>query len=592
MIVRALAAMVISLLVLLIALGGVLLLASERLLDRPYVRDRLVDQAEQATALNWTLGTGPSLTWQPLPQIRLGEIMVRDPQQPERPELHIQELLLAVPWSGLFNAQPWPEHISARQLNIVWPMDIGQTGSLEIDQAQMQLIVHPETHELRLSNIELLSGRLHLAAELVVAWEASEPALSGRLTLAPVDLHAWLLEQGLKSPLPAPLAHEQSLRTVAAGMDFHTKTGVVQTDSLWMRFDDSEAWGQAWMQLKPRPQAGFALTVDQLNLDPYLPGMTPMVQPASTAAVHLPTRTLMQVSGQSLTQTTPTAALGAWPVSGELNIQALEWAGLKLGSAHIKPRLQARQLSAEFALPQCYDGQVAGFVRLDPLGTPTPGLELLAQGDGIQLAPLLSDWQGEATLSGTAGLSLELTAAGRDRATLERSLAGDFAILVREARVQNIPLDQLLAAAGVQRSARLELPEIAGFDEISATFQGQDGQFHSEDIRAHSEMLEITGTGRLVIPEQHLTFDLTAMLQEGPQGGGINELNGLPLPLRIHGPWQAPEVMLDPGPALREAAARMLDEQLERHRENLQNIEERTGLQGLEHSLRQLLGNP
>jgi AsmA protein len=540
---RALAATLLLGLLLLIILG----LAGGFLFDRPPVRAMLIEQAERATGLDWEIGAGPGLSWQPLPQIHLAEIRLRHPQRPELPELHIQELRLVIPWSALFNARPWPQRVSAQAL---------------------------------------LSGGMRLEAELEAEPGAGdEPLVSGRIALAPVDLRTWLLEQGVQPPLPIPLAKEQSLRMVAARMDFHAQAGAVQTDSLWMRFDDSEVWGQALLQFKPHPQVSLALQIDRLDLERYLPEPP---QVAQQAPVSLPASALMQV-----TPLTGVSAAGApWSLSGTIDIQALQLAALTLGSAQLRPRLQAPQLSAELTLPACYGGQLEGFFRLDPLGAQSPGVELLAQGHDIELAPLLHDWRGEATLAGTAGFSLELTARGGDRATLERSLAGDFAILVRQARVQEVPLDQLLAAAGVQRSARMELPEIAGFDVISATFHGQNGQFHSEDVRAASEILEIAGSGRLGIPEQQLEFALTAMLREGPQGGGINELNGLPMPLRIHGSWQAPEVRLDPGPALREAAARVLDKQLERHREPLQKIEERTGLQGLEQSLRQLLGDP
>jgi hypothetical protein len=99
-------------------------------------------------------------------------------------------------------------------------------------------------------------------------------------------------------------------------------------------------------------------------------------------------------------------------------------------------------------------------------------------------------------------------------------------------------------------------------------------------------MLRVSGQGQFDVPAETLDLDLQAVFVDPPDGRGPRGLGGIRVPLRVVGDWQQPAWQPDLGPALREGARRLLD----RNRDALKQLEERTGLKGLEQGLRGLLG--
>jgi AsmA protein len=311
---------------------------------------------------------------------------------------------------------------------------------------------------------------------------------------------------------------------------------------------------------------------------------------------------LLKVSALAASEPVPTQAAAqaaassspfwsALRASGEIEVQQFGIFKLNAGPIELKPRLQNLHLTTDFSAPDFYAGRIGGYLELTPIGTKAPALKLLAKGEGVQIGPLLSDLRTELSASGAAEIGLELTATGGDWAQISHSLGGDAALLLRDVRVEGIALDKLLRAKGLNLPATLaELPQLDVFTEMSASFQGGSGLFRSQDILARSPQVAISGTGLVELPTQRVDFDLNAVLQpKANEPDGI-DLSGLELPLRIQGGWTAPRVTLDPGPALREAAARALERKLQQHQGKLRALEEQTGIKGLEQGLRQLLG--
>ncbi|WP_200282169.1 AsmA family protein [Rhabdochromatium marinum] len=518
-------------------------------------------------------------------------------------ELTAAQLRLAdIRWQTAAGPAVWP--------GIDWP-EIEFSANLRFNQ---------DARSLALNQMQLRMQALTLGGHLKASFAHDAPGASGRVTVEPFDPRAWLHSLGLlttKLEAPLPDATEQNLRSLAAGFDFQASASDLHAQSLWVKLDDSEAWGQASLHLGEYPSAQFHLSIDQLPLERYLPAGH-LVQPNAppdnsdattntskaipaaerppfigqlTALPSDPTSPPKPVPNQAAVITNPWwTTLNA---TGDLNIQQLSLFKLNAGAVTIEPTLSDGRLTANFSAPNFYAGHLSGYFELTPVATAATSsrhLTLLTKAEAIQLAPLFKDLQTAMILSGTAALGLELNAQGQDWPAIAQSLSGDLAVLLKEVRFEHLPLTELLAASRIPTQIGINLPAFDAFSEISASFKGEQGRFHSSDCVARAPAMDISGTGLVEVPQQQLDFDLTAVLHDTPDGRGIQELNDLPMPLRIKGDWQAPDIDFDPGPAVRKAAARALDAQLRQHGSDLGRLEERTGIKGLEQGLRQLLG--
>jgi AsmA protein len=275
--------------------------------------------------------------------------------------------------------------------------------------------------------------------------------------------------------------------------------------------------------------------------------------------------------------------------AGNLDIEQAVLFRLHARNLALRSELHQGRLTLTFSSPDFYAGRINGYLELDALGTQAPELQLLAKAENLSVAPLLQDLRSQMALDGIAEIGLDLTAPNGDRAPLRERLAGELSLLLRDVTLEHELLASLLKTTGVTLG-QADLPPLDAFSAISATFKGADGRFRSDDLMAQSQAALISGTGVVDLPEQEVDFDLTAILQETPNGHGIAELNGLPMPVRVSGDWQAPDIHLNPGPALREAARRALDNKLREHGDDLRALEKRLGVEGLEQGLKALLG--
>jgi AsmA protein len=149
-----------------------------------------------------------------------------------------------------------------------------------------------------------------------------------------------------------------------------------------------------------------------------------------------------------------------------------------------------------------------------------------------------------------------------------------------------VDLGQLIigtvGAAGVSAD---EVADLTRFNALTLSARGETGTFRSDDIRLRSDLLQVDGAGRLDLPQQQLALDLEAVLVEAPDGRGIRELEGIPIPISASGHWADPRWSVDARAVLDRAARRALQED----DGLLDELEERTGIKGLGDGLRQLL---
>jgi AsmA protein len=405
-------------------------------------------------------------------------------------------------------------------------------------------------------------------ALLVLPPRPDAPALTGQIEMPAGDLRAWLEAAGI-APLPGG---PQGLRRVGGSARFALAGGGLSLTGVRLQLDDTRAAGAArlGMHWGARPAGVAALTLDRLDLDRYL-GIPPAAgaRASSAGPAGAPTA---PAADPPLPE--PAGALTLGLSAGELRAGRLVYGDLTALGV-----LNAADWWADLAAADVYAGRIQGRLAGNLPAPHAPlALTLAATAEDIRIEPLLADAAGQAPVTGRGGFALDLAARGADAMALRRSLAGAVSLSLRDGDLTGFDIGRLIGAGG---------NDAARFATLTMSARGEKGVFRSDDLSARSPLMHLDGGGAIDVASEVLDLDLQAVLVEPPNGAGIRELEGVPIPIRVSGHWARPSWQVDVAAALRAAARRALDERVNGRGSWLDKLEERTGIPGLRDGLEQ-----
>lgn len=408
---------------------------------------------------------------------------------------------------------------------------------------------------------------------------AGDGSLSGvgELRLAPLDPRAWLAGLGA-DPLPG---QPGTLRCVSAQGHFRLEAGRLNLGPVALRADDAQAGAAATIALGPLPRAAVAVQLDSLSLDPYLtPPWPAAAQPTSPA----PCTALRGAAPAAPAPPPPPAD----PTELHLDLAAASlWlGGVRYGDLAATADQRGPHSRAEVTAGDLYGGTLSARLAHHLRHREPPRQTLRVDVQGADLGALLTDLQGTPQVSGTINLTTELAAAGADLPAIRRDLAGTLRVDLRDGRLA--ALDQAAASFGpLLATVGLPVtPDALAFTRLQAGAQGRDGVFEVVDIDGRARLLRLGGGGRVDVAGETLDLGLTATLVQAPDGPDLKGLDGIRVPIRVAGAVTAPKVDVQLGIALAEAARRRLNGD----GNVLEQLEDATGLKGLEQGLRNLFG--
>ena len=427
--------------------------------------------------------------------------------------------------------------------------------------------------------LALVSGALHVDASLQRRVSAAGPAIEGAFRLAGLDLRTWLQGHGY-GPVPGSA---DTLRCAATKGSFVLTPGTLQIEPSALRVDTTSGVGQARIGLAPTTGAAIALRLDHIDLDPYLGQPQAAGQVSETAAPPS--------CEPPILDTAPLPALPELPDGADLiariEAAALHLGGLRYGQLSLSAQRQGGISDAEIQSDDFYSGHLQARIERDERNAAAPQHTLRATATAVDVAALLKDLQGSAPVSGRSDISAELAASGIDVTAMRSDLSGTVSVSVHDGQVTGLDLDALLTAVGANAADAALLTQ---FSTLSATATGSSGVFRTNDIAGVTPMLKLSGGGQFSVVTETLALDLQAVLVDPPDGRGLRGLAGIRVPMTASGSWQQPRWRVDLGPALGEGARRLLQQQLNGHGNVLKQLEDHTGIKGLEQGLRGLLG--
>ncbi|MEW8561111.1 MAG: AsmA family protein, partial [Candidatus Thiodiazotropha sp.] len=177
----------------------------------------------------------------------------------------------------------------------------------------------------------------------------------------------------------------------------------------------------------------------------------------------------------------------------------------------------------------------------------------------ILSGPLLMDLTGKDTLLGSGDLDMQLTSRGNTIKQLKRGLNGQLAFDFRDGAVKGFNLAKMIrdTKARLKGEGTLVLnePEQTDFSELNGRATIVNGVVNNQSLLAKSPYLRLEGSGKAYLSEERLKYSIRPVIVNTPAGQGgeaLEELVGIPIPVRVKGNWNNPDFSIELGKILEE----------------------------------------
>ena len=393
---------------------------------------------------------------------------------------------------------------------------------------------------------------------------ADDPQFSGALAVAQFSPRAVIGKLGL-----APVATRDArvLEQATAALEWTASPQFFAASSLDLGLDDTRIDGNARIDSFAKPAIRFALKVDRIDLDRYLPPEAAEETSGQPAAAD--------AAGPRSTEPLPLDTLRSLNLDGRLEVGKLKAFNLQSSNIVVQVKANNGLLRLNPLGASLYAGQYSGDITLDARKD-TPRIAIDEKISGVQAGPLLQDLVGEARVQGKADVTAKLSGSGTGADAIKETLNGTTSFSFTEGAVKGVNIAALIRKAQAKlkgQPAPQEQPNQTDFSVMQGTATVHNGVVRNDDLLLQSPLLRISGKGQVSLPAETIDYTLTTKLVgslEGEGGKSQEELKGVSIPVRVGGTFSKPTYVPDLGAALSEAAKARVEEKVEEQKQKLQ----------------------
>src|SRR5882762_4369500 len=333
------------------------------------------------------------------------------------------------------------------------------------------------------------------------------------------------------------------------------------------------------VEVDSSPQAiRFNLSIDQLNLDRYLP---PPAKAGPSAAKAPPGAGTPSAATSATRPEEPIdlSALKGLNLKGGLKIDRLVASNVKLEKVSVGLQTAGGRVEVNPLSASLYQGRLTGSASVN---ANTNHFSMKGQLDSVAIGPLLHDALNNDLLDGRGNVALDVKTDGTTASAMKKAVSGNASLALWDSGLKGVNLGELLRKA---KSLRGSSPpteqgatpaERTDFTELGASFVIRNGVAHNDDLSAKSPLLRLAGSGDIDIGANSIDYLVKASVvaSSGGQGGmELAELRGVTLPVKITGPLDAPRFRADLGAAAGDAVKQRAEEKLkERVQDRLKGL--------------------
>jgi AsmA protein len=354
------------------------------------------------------------------------------------------------------------------------------------------------------------------------------PGLDGdfKLDIASVGkLAAWLGQPLDKAqPDPGPLKVRATFN--GDGTKMALKQATIEGKELRAKASCSFDGSQAIARFKSE------IEIMEANLNAYLPAKTAKQKAPAKAATGK-----QQAAGWS---TEPIDFSPLSKANGDIDVKigSVRYKDLLIQNGRIRLSIANGVLTTSVEQLKLADGTISATAKIDA-SKPAAVVDYQASVTGVESRKLLKTFADNDRLSGKASFEARGKARGRSQKELIESLNGDGKFKFLDGAIHGINL-----AATLRKAKTLGMGDSGGeaqktdFAELSGSFTIKNGLLENRDFKMLAPLVRLSGKGVVPLPPQQVDYLVTAKLVASVKGqGGSDALAGLPIPIKVKGPW-------------------------------------------------------
>ena len=335
---------------------------------------------------------------------------------------------------------------------------------------------------------------------------------------------------------PPATADPRVLERLALTAVVKAEAKAVTLSGAVLSLDDSKLSFAATATEFSKPNLGFDLTLDHIDLDRYLPPKAPAAagQPAD-AKLAAPRRQ------------TDYGPLRTLVLNGTAKIGKLSVNQAKLEDVNLKVTARDGILSLDPFAMKLYQGTVSGKSVVNVKGA-SPVTDLQLTVDKLQVNPLLKNLAGKDFLEGATRAQIALSMTGDDPARIKQTLNGKGSLDFTDGAIVGVDLAGMVrdVKAGLRGAVQSGPKPRTDFSELAVPFTLQNGVFHTSDAAMKSPLLRLSAAGKADLVKESLDFRIDPKLVGTIKGqGDEKERSGLGVPIVVTGSFDQPIFLPD-----------------------------------------------
>ncbi len=347
--------------------------------------------------------------------------------------------------------------------------------------------------------------RLDIASVGKLAAWLGQPLDKAQPDPGPLKLRATFSGDGAKVALKQATIEGKELKAKAAGS-----------------FDGSKAI----------PRFKSDIEIMEANLNAYLPA------PAAEKKAPAKPKTGKQRPGGWSEEPLDFSPLSKANGDIDVKIGTIRYKDLLIQNGRIRVSIANGVLTTSIEQLKLAEGTISATAKIDA-SKPAAVLDYQASITGVEARKLLKTFADNDRLSGKANFQTRGKARGRTQKELVESLNGDGRFKFIDGAIHGINL-----AATLRKAKTLGIGASGGeaqktdFAELSGSFTIKNGLLENRDFKMLAPLIRLSGTGVVPLPPQQVDYLVTAKLVASIKGqGGGDALAGLPIPIKVKGPW-------------------------------------------------------
>jgi len=399
-------------------------------------------------------------------------------------------------------------------------------GKLVNYSASGQLAVDRRAQTAEWTSLKLTANDLKALGDLKLTGLESDPQLAGRVSIARLDLRAFLDSIGVE--LPA-MADAKTLQRFEMNAQVQASRNALALDDFNFQLDDSTLKGRVAVTDIARRALRVQVSGDRLDLDRYLPAKAAAARQANGARQEEVAQVdAIATQGNSPLPEAPTQH--AWsqetllPVERlrsldaevELGLQHLTLNRLPFEGASLEARAADGQLQLSALEGELFGGRFAAEGALDVRGV-QPQLTARERIKGVPVERILQAQGQKPPVEGLLDLDADLRSSGASQRSLIDNLGGTACFALRNGQLIDANVEsQLCQGIALLNRKPLELPhggQNTPFRQLSCSLNIVNGVARNQDLSVSVPGLAVKGAGDIDLRTLGLDYRLGITVQ-------------------------------------------------------------------------------